>query len=246
MTNFIRFTILIILCWALMPGATIAQDGPIANVAIGVSIPSGDFANDDFTNPASGFAQVGFNLNILFGYKFNDYVGLGGIITGNVHSYDYSAVKKGLQEELDNDFQNIDQIYVNTRQWASGGILGGGLFSLPVSTRLAFDFKVMGGFLYVYSPELSITVESQTHAGWIYVANDRDVAFAWDLGAAIRYSMAGKKYFLIQYDYLGANASFSDRETIIMTNAGETSSKDSFTQDIRMHNITIGLGYFIN
>ncbi len=92
MIDFTRFALLIILYWALMPGAAHAQEGPIADVAIGVSIPSGDFANDDFTNPASGFAQVGFNLNILFGYKFNDYVGLGGIITGNVHSYDYTAV----------------------------------------------------------------------------------------------------------------------------------------------------------
>ena len=246
MIDFTRFALLIILYWALMPGAAHAQEGPIADVAIGVSIPSGDFANDDFTNPASGFAQVGFNLNILFGYKFNDYVGLGGIITGNVHSYDYTAVKNGLQEELDSEFQNIDQIYVNTRQWASGGILGGGLFSLPVTTRLAFDFKVMGGFLYVYSPELTITVESQTHPGWVYIANDRDVAFAWDLGAAIRYSMAGKKYLLVQYDYLGVDATFNDRETIIRSNSGETSSTESFSQNIRMHNITIGLGYFIN
>jgi len=246
MTYIQRLPLLIVLLICFLPFQVNGQDGTVANVAVGVSIPSGDFANEDFSNPASGFAQVGFNLNLLFGYKFNDYVGFGGMITGNVHNYDYSAVRTGFEEEFDNDFQNIDQIYVNTRQWASGGLVAGGLFSVPATNRLAFDLKVMCGFLYVYSPELKITVESQTHPGWILMANDRDVAFAWDLGAGIRYSMSGKKYLIIQYDYLAAKPYFEDQQIIISTNNGEHESTNSFKQDMTMHNITIGLGYFIN
>lgn len=236
------FLVMIISCIIFTYQAN-AQDGTIASVAAGVSIPNGDFANTDFSDPASGFAQVGFNLNLLFGYKFNDYVGLGALITGNVHQFDYSAFRDGLREEYGQEFPNVDELYVNTRQWGSGGIVAGALFSLPVNTRFAFEFKVMAGFLYVYSPELKITYESQAQPGYIIFDSDRAFAFAWDLGAGIRYNMRASKYVILQFDYLGSQPYFKDQKTYYSFKDDES---NSFKQDMRMMNITIGLGYYIN
>ena len=61
-----------------------SQEGSMAHVAIGASFPTGDFAKNDFTNPSSGFAQTGFNLNLQYAYKFNEYLGLGAAGTADV------------------------------------------------------------------------------------------------------------------------------------------------------------------
>jgi hypothetical protein len=218
----------------------------MAHVAIGVSFPTGDFANNDFTNPSSGFAQVGFNLNLQYAYKFNEYLGLGAMVTGDVHNFDVSAVREGLREDFESVFQDIDEIYVNTRQWASGGILAGGAFSLPLGDRLAFDLKVLGGFLYVHSPELSIEVISPTTPGFLIIDNDKAVAFVWDFGAGLRYNMRGKKYIILQYDYQSSRPSFKDQKSYLIINDDVMEDSQSYTQDLRVMNLTVGLGYYID
>jgi opacity protein-like surface antigen len=234
---------IVIFCFQLK---AYSQVGSMAHVAFGASFPTGDFANNDFTNPSSGFAQIGFNLNLQYAYKFNEYLGLGAAVTGDVHNYDYSAVKEGLREDFESVFQDIDEIFVNTRQWASGGILAGAAFSLPLSSRLALDLRVLGGFLYVHSPELSIEVVSTTNPGFFIIDDDKAVTFAWDFGAGLRYDIRGKKYIILQYDYQGSRPKFKDQKSYLILDDEVIEDSQTYTQDIRVMNLTVGLGYYID
>ena len=242
----LRIPVLLIVLTLCINMKSLSQDGSLAHVAAGASIPTGDFSNNDFNNPSSGFAQVGFNLNLQYAYKFNDYVGIGAMVTGDVHGYDYNAVKEGLQEGFETVFPDIDEIYVSTFQWVSGGVLAGGVASLPFNNRLALDVKAMAGFLYIHSPELKIEVVSTTNPGFLIIENDRAVSFAWDLGAGLRYNIRGNKYLCLQYDYIGARPYFKDQKTYLIVDDVETESSDSYSQDVKVMNITVGIGYIID
>jgi opacity protein-like surface antigen len=108
------------------------------------------------------------------------------------------------------------------------------------------DIKAMAGFLYIHSPELKIEVVSSTNPGFLIIENDRAVSFAWDLGAGIRYNIRGNKYLCLQYDYIGASPYFKDQKTYLMVDGEETESSNSYRQDVRVMNITVGIGYILD
>jgi hypothetical protein len=135
---------------------------------------------------------------------------------------------------------------VESKSWGIGGFLAGPVASLPLYRRRLFlDGRLMGGFLYAYSPSITIRgTEAGEEDKFILIPQASAPSWVIDAGAGLRYNRTPRQYFTLNADFLHAQAYFSGvgpaTENIIFDR------EDSFTQYISTVNINIGIGYVVN
>ena len=203
----------------------------------------GEYSNSDFSDPASGFAKTGGNLNLQFGYKFNDYIGVGVMAGGIVNRIDQQKITDEIIDDFKIAFPNAN-VSVETKQWGMGGLMAGAMLSLPLGKKAAIDGRAFAGFFYVYSPEIRVNINRQSNdPHYILQEKGKAPAFAYDLGASLRYNMRGHKYVSLNCDYIATKPEFKDVTTYYSFDNNLTNTS-SFNQNIQTVNITIGIGYF--
>lgn len=238
--------ILFFLCMLyLSPNAHAQDDEVFVTLGGGVSIPLGEYAATDFSDESSGFARVGGNFNIYFGYRFNEYFSIAGLLNGCVNRYDYVQVQEWFTENYAETLPNTAWV-VESKNWGLGGLLAGPVGSIPIVTnRFFFDLRVLGGFLYAYSPAIYVTgVESGEPDKLLNIEQGSEVTWAIDAGAGFRYNRTRSQYFILLADYMYANPTFSNIG--ISSTEFEYRRADTYSQVISTINISIGIGYIIN
>lgn len=242
-----KFNLLIPIFFSLLliTNAAQSQEGDVyVSIGAGASIPLANYANTDFNDEASGFARVGGNFNINFGYRFNEYFSLSGLLSGCVNRYDYVELQSWLTQEFAAALPDTKWI-VESKNWGTGGLMVGATGSLPlVANRLFFEARVLGGFMYAYSPAIYVTGK-ETDEPDKNIDIEQASALSWvlDAGAGFRYKRTRKQYFILFADYMQAKPSFTNVQT--NTNVG-FERNETFTQQISTVNISIGIGYIVN
>jgi hypothetical protein len=159
-------------------------------MTLGPSIPVGDFASK-YSSDAGG-ANVGLNISLLnFGYTFGKNFGVTALWFGAAH-------------KVDTNGSGLDAT------WSYGGLMGGGLYTMPISNQLNFDLKAMVGFV---SAKLDIHDFGNTTAN----------GAGFDFGAALRYHFSDRWSMLMTADYFTSKPNFEGSDMSITTfniNAG--------------------------
>ena len=244
-TQYYLIAILFIL-YIVIPAQTAAQEGEVyVSLAAGISVPLSDYASTDFENESSGFAKLGGNFAINFGYRLNEYLSLTGLLSGSVNSYDYIALQDWFTEIYKESYPDTRWL-VYSKNWGLGGLMGGITGSLPLKPNKIFlDARILGGFTYVYSPALQITgMEDGEDDLMVRIDQYSTISWALDFGAGFRFNRTRKQYFTLYADYLMAHPTYSNVE-LINNDVGIVRS-DSFSQKINAINITFGIGYIVN
>lgn len=228
------------------PGRAHSQEGDVyVSLGAGASIPFGEYASTDFDDEASGFARPGGNFNIAFGYRFNEYISLTGLLNGCVNRYDYVKVQEWLTEQYAQALPDTRWV-VESKSWGTGGLMGGITGSLPlVTNRFFLEARALGGFLYAYSPAVYITGE-ETGSDDKVLDIEQSTAASWvlDLGAGFRYNRTHRQYFILMADYEYAEPYFKD---VLATGTNiEMPRSDAFRQQMSTINVSIGIGYIVN
>jgi hypothetical protein len=96
-------------------------------IALGPSIPLGDFADIDINNSGAGFARTGITLNLHYTHKFNNIFGLTALCLGNFHSVNDEAK----ENELTRIGYSSAKWDVISGSWVSSAALVGPNVSLP-------------------------------------------------------------------------------------------------------------------
>ncbi|MCK5766273.1 MAG: outer membrane beta-barrel protein [Bacteroidales bacterium] len=222
-----------------------SQEGDVyVSIGAGASIPLSDYANTDFSDEASGFAMVGGNFNINFGYRFNEYFSASGLLSGCVNRYDYIELQNWLTQEFAEDLPDTRWV-VESKNWGIGGLMAGVTGTLPlVSNSLFFEARLLGGFMYAYSPAIYVTgKETDEEDKVINIEQASASSWVLDAGAGFRYNRTRKQYFILFADYMHSNPTFNNVRT--NTNMG-VARDESFSQQISNINISIGIGYIVN
>ena len=109
-----------------------AQEGEVyVSLAGGVSIPLSDYANTDFNDESSGFAMIGGNFAINFGYKLNEYLSLSGLLSGSVNRYNYIKLQDWFTENYKESLPDTRWL-VESKNWGLGGLMIGVTGSIPL------------------------------------------------------------------------------------------------------------------
>ena len=128
------FAIICTICF-ISPFALTAQEGEVyVSIGGGASIPLLEYAAIDFDQESSGFAKTGGNFNITFGYRFNEFFSLTGILNGCVNRYDYVKLQDWLTQEFALALPNTNWI-VESKNWGLGGLMVGPTGSIPLITN---------------------------------------------------------------------------------------------------------------
>jgi len=244
MKTTIRIIPFIFLIFCLMPGIQSQDDEVFVSLGGGASIPLGEYAATDFNEESSGFARVGGNFNIFFGYRFNEFFSISGLLNGCMNRYDYVKAQEWLTENNAESLPETSWV-VESKNWGLGGILAGPVGSIPIVTnRFFFDLRLLAGFIYAYSPAIYITgVESGEEDKVLNIEQGSAASWALDVGAGFRYNRSRKQYFILLADYMYSKPSFSN---IGVNTQGFTFERDeSYTQMVSTINISIGIGYII-
>lgn len=140
-----------------------------------IAVPVGDFVN---------YSNVGFQLNLAnFGYLFTKNIGITATWFGAVNPY------------IEDDYLEL---------WSYGGLMGGPLFSFPVSERLDWDFMPMIGIASTTLPDTGYEIETAS-------------SVAFSAGTQLRLHLGRHFSLLFNAGYFSTTPVFSNFEQNIGT-----------------------------
>jgi len=205
----------------------------LIGISLGPSIPLSDYADNDGDNEDAGFAMTGLHLNFNFSYKFNENLGVAALWTGNAHPIDV--------DEMVDLFWSIDPSLnweVETEAWSSGSLMGGLLVSFPFD-KVDFDIKALIGYSSSTIPNIDVTASDGSESVNIKQNETSALAFAFNLGAGLRYNVSDKIALTVNMDYFSTKPEFE----VATTSDFGYSSNDDIEQTMNMMNISFGIGY---
>ncbi len=168
----------------------------------GVSIPIMCFASENIHDRDAGFAKPGFTLDITYGYRFGQNLG----VVGSVFFAGNKTNNNFVQSEGNRGFRYY-------------GIVVGPMASKNFSDRWTGDLRFMAGITKTHSPRLS--------SGDATILNsDESYSFAWSAGTGLRYHLSEKTFLSIRADHtqmkpkLNSEGAFKSEQHIVVINVG--------------------------
>ena len=238
MKQILLFLILIFSFSTLSAQGILSQTGGKVYIGItaGPSFPVGDFGDNNPKSDKSGYATTGYKVEINGGIRLFNLLEFSVMGFRNTNGTDPENLKNYLSAQF-------PSANVKSDDWVIYGALGGLGISYPLPDKLITDIRVLGGYLNVTSPEISLTtarpdvfykIESKTVSSLVYLTS-----------FGIRYPVLPKLYALIAFEYIGAPVKFNDVKTIKSSESGQTEAITSFEQSLDTWTITAGVKLFI-
>jgi hypothetical protein len=205
-------------------------------VSVGISIPTGDFANDDVTSENSGLAGNGLNVNLIYSYFFNQHIGIS--FKGNYISNEYKTDKMGLS--INNVPVSSNKVY-----YISYGILAGPTYNLPVN-KFTLNGHLMMGIAILTQPQVTYGIETSNEI--IVVKLEQVIAnsIVYNAGIGLKYSINKNVDLISKIDYMNGSFKFDNysKLTEVTTYAGTSSSSETIegsTKKYDVVNISLGV-----
>lgn len=228
--------LVILICSAILLPSLIAQETEIdkrgyIGLSMGPAIPLGQFSSTDASNDNIGYANTGFNLQLInFGYKFGKYLGISAMWSGSFFSIDGDAYLKD---------SGIEAFSIDATSYSFGSILGGIFVSVPYK-RFEFDFRGMIGFGYGTSPEIKYNgYDINGDYAILKQSSANAMGFAFDLGIGARFNVSQLINLNIYTDYMG----FSPEYTIDVYGNKTLLTSVDISQPMNHMTITGGFGF---
>jgi len=233
-----KYPILLVTFCLFVATTAHSQDKGYIAIAIGPSIPIGDFASKDPNNDSAGLAATGAIFDISFVYLFGKNFGAAALIRGQANSPDTDVLAQELSAKLP---ANV-RYDIDTGTWTVGGGFIGGYGSFPISKKLSFESKIMIGSITASSPTIDIYLTNGIDAEWVKQESITSSAFAYLFGVGFKFN-AGRRFCLLaNVDYMASKPEFKNVE-IISSDGGI--DLNTWRQPFTTINIGLGIGYRI-
>lgn len=222
-----------------------AQEQPskiMVSLAVGPSIPFGNFGSDNFSNLKSGNASVGVAFDLSLKYKLEEKYGLVAMLRSQTNSFDEDAYQKVLMA------RNPDPALtwnVSASKWRIGGLLVGAYGTIPIGDIKEITLQMRGlvGYLNATSPEVNAIATGFSQPVFSKTVEGSGGGFAHLLGLTFTRSYTNNFSLHASLDYLGAGLGFNN----VVNNSnsfGQTlTTTSSYTQNYTTINVGIGVSY---
>jgi opacity protein-like surface antigen len=229
---------LLIMAMALLvSGTLLAQESkvktePKSFIAFhaGPSFPVADFSSTDMeNNPDAGFAKTGINLNLTYGYQFQNNLGLVASVLFNQNKVDKGGV-------IYKDETSEQELVLSMDHWQFYGVSAGPMLTFNIGNKVYTDVKVMIGAVNANAPKISFQGLELTKESW-------NVAPLYQAGLNLRMD-AGKNIFIMAgADYMYLKPTFKYEFSSLIAEQIPMDLSDYFKQKMSVVNVTVGVGY---
>lgn len=203
----------------------------------GYSNLSGNFIKNDYSDSSSGFANSnGTNFGIEGGYMIKKNFGIAAVISLNSFSSNgLQALSDGYQEDFE-----VDSVTLSvSKKYTSSYFMLGPVFSLPKG-KFTFNAKILGGLVYLITPEYKVDIEDQLDATF-YQRSSTATTFGIQTELSINYSLSDNLGLKIGIDYAYSKPNFSITNENREVNVGRKITE--YNQVFSTFNSNIGIVY---
>ncbi|MEY4926183.1 MAG: hypothetical protein RI894_619 [Bacteroidota bacterium] len=201
-----------------------------------------NYTKTDYANNAAGFsAGSGWNAGVQGCYYFSPNFGIGGL--GSYSMYD-AASTENLTAGYRSSFNAPDAAVTAKNGYTMWNALGGLFITIPVES-VSFDFRGLGGYASMDTPEMEINLNnSASSTSPIVQRRGTGGGLAWMAGAGLRVHFSDAFSMGLHGDYFSATPDIDinyARFPITTLNARRlTTYKETF------NSLNVGLAFYFN
>lgn len=245
-TKFITFIIISMLIsvslFAQSGGINIESKRPLLYISaeIGPSIPLTDFASDYAYDNKSGYAELGYKVEVNGGINIGAGFSIGLMGLANYNPTNIDSYAKRLSD------QNPGTSWTGeSEQWQVYGGLGGFTFGYPVGKDLFLDLRALTGFIYAVSPEFSFSYNNAGTGTTDSYKVEKNESGAWSTLFSVKLSYQTSKHIMLTggVDFLNSKPTFENVKTIMTMNNIQSESQTSFSRQIYALIVSAGIKY---
>lgn len=209
-----------------------AQSKHSVSLTLGGAVPVGDFGLKEYNNQNSGYANVGLNMNLNYGFQINKYVSAMALLGAMTNSIDDSKLFIDVNLSSGNQFKsfNVHSIYKLS-------LLIGPMGTISINKKLRLNPYFLVGVSEVNKPD----------ALYVYTNNDMgfneskwSTCLSYQTGIGVDYELSKKLFLVAKIDYNYSKVEFKDVKSF---KNGNYSFSFNTIQKVITINPTIGLGY---
>ena len=205
---------LLIIASVLRPLDSLAQNRNAISFSGGYSIPIGEFASKQFSNPDAGLAGEGFFGQASYERKLASWWGLRVAGSLNINKANSQPLIEQYSQFLPNPETYTWQTEVT--KWRLGTVLAGPVGYVTLG-GVELKGHLQGGMIFAQAPGLTLNGVSSTGQNTVDarvpVASTR--AFGYGAGAAVRLRLTEYLRFQLMADWIGAKAELKDVPTYV-------------------------------
>jgi hypothetical protein len=198
----------------LLPFCSWAQGRNAVFIAGGYSVPIGEFASKQFSNPDAGLAGAGFVGQAGYERKIASWWGLRLSGSLNINQANSEPLIEQYSQFLPNPETYTWQSEVT--KWRLGAVLAGPVGYLSLGP-VELEGHIQGGMVFAEAPGVTLNGISSTGQNTVdaRVPVASTQAFGYGAGASVRFRLTDHLRFQVSGDWVGANAQLKDVPTYV-------------------------------
>ncbi|HMU46842.1 MAG TPA: hypothetical protein PKC72_10765 [Chitinophagaceae bacterium] len=163
-------------------------DRSFFSVNAGISVPFLCYGSSDINKNTSGFAGLGFTIDISYVYRFSKHVGAAGMVY-------YCSNKAGNKDVA---------VLSSSHRYRFFGVMTGPALLPDFSDRWTLAIAPMAGVARVLTPKLQLQDETLLN-------ENKKTCFAWGGSLALRYHLSGTSFLQLKTDHLNMKPQFKPK-----------------------------------
>lgn len=200
---------------------------------IGISSPTGEYADNSDFSLKGGFAKNGYQTNLRYNRYMWKNLQIGILVGYAMSEYDDEYVENTLNESSVIGIWSVESGYYSTL-----ALLAGPALSIPFENGY-LDAHVMLGYSLCSKPPIEISYTDSTSFQYVKVEAASDVAVSMNVGVGLKLRMTDKIFMGFNVD---VNLNYPQFNVLSSTNFGQHSA-ENYSLNMHMVNSGISLIY---
>jgi opacity protein-like surface antigen len=229
--------------------AVFAQSKPAAFIGIegGVSLPLGNFGKastataltsiQGTVNDPSGYAKVAGFWSVNGAWFFSKHFGIGGMFKYGTYGLKVDSLSQGYEESFD-----VDKTSTSVTNYKMWSLMPGLYVDLPLAKKLSLTARALAGISHTSTPQITVAIEDGgVEDPPVVQSSASKTAFAFDLGAGLRYGVTRCLAIDLRADYFYTKPDFTIANSGRNNNAGREVTE--YDQVLGSMNFSLGIAY---
>jgi hypothetical protein len=203
----------------------------------GAAIPTGSFAQGEYSNEASGFAKAGGHFNITGTYLLNHHFGISALVGYSRFGFKGAqSLSDGYKEDSGTDSTTLYQQGSN-HAWS---FLAGPYYRMDAGKKLSISLRALAGYTRTHLAGFQIFYEDYTDNAMAQREGSGG-AFGWQAGIGLAYHLTHKLSLQVNGDYFMSKPDVAISYDNFVVNSGR--KLRSYHESIGGITATVGVAY---